>query len=597
MATTGDIWRSFFLLMFGSMAGAMVAMLFAKFLITEPLRKFAGRIDWRLRYLLECTLCLYGWPALYVAVLHEPRFLRWIFDARWEVWGVDFLWLPDKTLSFLILWFLGGLWYRLLYPFVERYAPKRHITRREPIFKRMAREVVEYDLLVVGGGVVGCAIVYVAAAFSNFKRICLIEANKGLAMVNSSPDSNAETLHNGSTESNMSLDYALTMRRAARRMAVFLERFAPHAFKRMHKMLIGVARGEVQRVVSRFEEFSPHYGDRLKLLRGIEIAEWEPKVMEGRRNPDEVVALLDPDGYAVDYQLTAKAFAERAREASATSGKTFDLFLGARARRIVKEGEWYRVVTKERVIRTRVLIVAAGPYSLVFAHALGLGRKFVMMMISGVFWVAREWARGKIYAFQPEGIPVARVHADAAVYNLLVTRLGPTAMLTPLMIKNLWRTFFHYLGTGIISFRATWAVVRVMLNIKFLKFEMQNALSYLPFSIGRYVFLTTAARHIFQAMQLCDLSFARGSGGIRPQLLNLETGKLEMGIGKVAGERILCVITPSPGASKSLDSAVEDVRWAVREMGGDCFFDEGKFLAEFGETGPLEDIKIRKEAA
>lgn len=595
MTTTEAFLWSISWFIFGPMAGAMLAQFMVRYVITEPIRKFAYRFGWGARYVLECVQCMYGWPALYITLFHEPIFLRWLLVARWEVWGVDVMWVPDKALSFLILWLLGVFWYKHTYPFVAAHAPKRRVARVEPLLKKKELPVEEYDLLIVGGGVVGCAIAYVAAAFSNFGRICLIESNKNFAMVNSSPDSNAETLHNGSTESNMTLAYALVMKRAARRMATFLERFAPHAFKKMHKILIGVGKKEIEKVEKRFAELSPHYAG-LKLLRGSEIAEFEPMVVKGRKNPDEIVALLDPDGHAVDYQMTAHAFAERANEESRASGKTLTFYLGTRVRKITKEGEWYRILTKQKVFRARVAIVAAGPYSLIFAHMLGLGKKYVMMPISGVFWLASGWARGKIYAFQPEGIPVARAHADAAVYNLGVTRLGPTAMLLPLMIKNLWRTFFHFLQTGILSGRAIWAILKIMSSRKFLRFEIMNALSYLPFSIGKRVFLHTAARHIFPSMRSDDLHFSKGSGGIRPQLLNLETGKLEMGLGKIAGECILCVVTPSPGASKSLDSAVEDVRWAVEQLGGSHAFYEELFKKEFGETEPFEPITIARAA-
>lgn len=586
MSTEAFLWNlSWFI--FGPMAGAMLAQCMVYYVITEPIRKSAYRLGWWARYLLECVQCMYGWPALYITFFHEPTFLRWLLGAHWEVSGVDIMWLPDKLVSFFILWLLGAFWYKHTYPFVAAHAPKRRVTKAEPILKKKELPVEEYDFLIVGGGVVGCAIAYVAAAFSSFGRICLLESNDNLAMVNSSPDSNAETLHNGSTESNMELSYALVMKRAARRMAIFLERYAPHAFKKMHKMLIGVGKKEIEKVEKRFAELSPYYTG-IMLLRGNEIAEVEPMVMRGRGNPDEIVALLDSDGHAVDYQMAARAFSGRAHEESKASGKIFNLYVGTRVRKIRKEKEFYRVLTKQKIFRARVVIVAAGPYSLIFAHALGLGKKYVMMPISGAFWLAYGWARGKIYAFQPEGIPVARVHADAAVYDLGVTRLGPTAMLLPLMIKNLWRTFFHFLQTGILSPRALWAIVKVMSNRKFLRFEIENALSSLPL-IGKKVFLQTAARHIFPSMRSSDLHFGEGTGGIRPQLLNLETGKLEMGLGKIAGQRILCVVTPSPGASKSLDSAVEDVRWAVAELGGDFSFFEEKFKEEFNETEPFSD--------
>lgn len=589
----GETGKALLLFLWVPLGMTVFAVLIAKTWFFEGIRNLAGRLPtvwgWDMgmgaRYLLECVFCLCGWQScivtarhtlpIFVSVLGSPHFGVWIF-------GYDWLEVFDFTLRWAMLWGICLIIYVPLWFFLDRIKPKRRINyRKEPLFKRKKLLVEEYDLLIVGGGVVGCAIAYVAAAFSNVKSIGLLEAQSDLATVNSNPDSNAETLHNGSTESNMVLEYALHMKRAARRMAKFLDKYAPHAFKRMHKMLLGVGCEEAKKVEARYEEFSSHY-EGLRLLRGNEITEFEPMVMKGRKSPDEAVALLDLDGRAVDYQLTAQALVDQARKEAAASGKTFNLSLNTLTKRITKEGEGYRVVTKDKIFRARLVFVAAGPYSILFAHRLGLGEKYSILPIAGDFWRAYGWAVGKIYAFQPPGVPVARAHADAAVYDPRITRLGPTAMIVPLMIKRHWKTFFHYLDTKILTVPALRAVAKNLTRRQFVKFEIVNALSYLPL-IGKWVFLRTAARHIFPTMRYRDLHFAKGSGGIRPQLLNLETGEMEMGIGKIEGPRILCIVTPSPGASKSLDSAIDDVRWGTRQFRGEFLFDETRFKEEFDE--------------
>ena len=65
-------------------------------------------------------------------------------------------------------------------------------------------------------------------------------------------------------------------------------------------------------------------------------------------------------------------------------------------------------------------------------------------------------------------------------------------------------------------------------------------------------------RKIVPSLKLNELQYARGIGGTRPQIVNNTTRKLEMGEAKLAGEKIIFNITPSPGASTCLGNAYSD---------------------------------------
>ena|SRR3989338_3159310 len=108
----------------------------------------------------------------------------------------------------------------------------------------------------------------------------------------------------------------------------------------------------------------------------------------------------------------------------------------------------------------------------------------------------------------------------------------------------------------------------VVMNGEFRRFALQNAMYSAPW-IGRRSFLENAARHIFPTMRLEDLEHAKGSGGIRPQLVDLKERKMIFEIGTVsAGRRVLCIVTPSPGATMALDGALEDfVPRALKAIG------------------------------
>ena len=185
--STEEIFRMFFLFLLGPMGGAMAAMLLVKFIITEPLRKLAQRAHWKLRYLLECVMCVYGWPAIFITFFYEPNFLRWLFNARWEIAGIDVMWPLNKALSCFILWYLGGVWYRFLYPFIERKAPKKRLILgpRKTGFLRKSRELHPeiYDVAIVGGGVTGTAQAYIFSRFMRgIAKVLLLEKNKDVAL-------------------------------------------------------------------------------------------------------------------------------------------------------------------------------------------------------------------------------------------------------------------------------------------------------------------------------------------------------------------------------------------------------------------------------
>jgi len=437
-----------------------------------------------------------------------------------------------------------------------------------------------YDVTIVGGGIMGSALAYSHIALTSVGSVLLLEKNNDLALVNSHPLNNAETLHDGATETNMALSYALIMKRDAGLMAAFLKKYGEGSYRKVSKGVVGIGAEEIKILEERFEEFKPHYST-LTFLRGAEIALWEPKIMEGRKNPGEVVAILEREAYSVDYQKAARAFVNRAKEEAVVSGKIFEVKLNIKAKDIKDRGEYFEIETNGGAFATKIVIFAAGPYSLIFAHKLGFGKKYSLVPIAGDFYTADHLVDSKVYTVQPKAIPVARVHADPAVYNPLETRLGPTAKILPFLERHHLITFFDFIRTGILSAAGIYSLTLALLKPEFRSFEFLNMLYQTPY-LGKWLFLKYAARHLFPALKYRDIRLAKGAGGIRPQMINLKTHVLEMGIGEIFGNKRSCfIVTPSPGASKALGTAIEIAKWSVKELGDRHGFDEKKFEEEF----------------
>ncbi len=444
-----------------------------------------------------------------------------------------------------------------------------------------------YDLVNIGGGVSGTALAYVTNSFTNIRSSALLEHYSAVAQVNSNRINNAQTLHKGDIETNFSLQKALEIKVSSDFLAQFLERYGEPGvtFARLHKMALGVGRSEVEFLRNRFLEFKPHFPD-LELFWREEIALVEPKVIEGRDPNVDIAALFSPNGHAVDYQKVSEIFLAQARRNAEVSGKVFDVRFNTKVLAITRHEGLYTVRTNRGDLNAKVVVCSAGPYSLLFAHRLKHpeAAKYCILPVAGNFYAAGYFLNGKVYPVQDPELPFSRVHADPAVDNPNETRFGPTIELLPLLERRHWWTFFDFLRVKLITWRGVWRLVKILSRKKMLKFAARNIVYKMPY-VGKFVFLG-AARNIIPTLRYRDLRFARGQGGIRPQLMNLESGKLEMGTAKFVGENIIFNVTPSPGASNCVGNGVEDARLLVQFLGHGYSFDEARFMRELGSFEP-----------
>ena len=176
----------------------------------------------------------------------------------------------------------------------------------------------QYDLLIVGSGVSGAALLYMTAKYTNIKRIGLIEKYSAPARVNSLSSNNSQTLHCGDIETNYTLDKALKVKRAASMLRNYAtaQPDIDHIIFKFPKMVLAVGEVECEQMRERFKIFSPHYPD-LKLLDKKTIAKIEPAVAlkDGRLREDEVLALGSTDEYtAVNFEALSCSFVRQAEK-------------------------------------------------------------------------------------------------------------------------------------------------------------------------------------------------------------------------------------------------------------------------------------------
>jgi malate dehydrogenase (quinone) len=93
-----------------------------------------------------------------------------------------------------------------------------------------------------------------------------------------------------------------------------------------------------------------------------------------------------------------------------------------------------------------------------------------------------------------------------------------------------------------------------------------------PF-LGKLVLLRKL-RLIIPTLRYSDLKRRKHAGGIRPQIVNMKTGELEMGDKTIVGDGVIFNTTPSPGASVCLANAKRDVEKIVQMLGPGYSFDK-----------------------
>src|SRR6056297_1257326 len=175
----------------------------------------------------------------------------------------------------------------------------------------------EYDLVIVGGGISGASLLYTVAKFTDVERVALVEKEAEIAAINSHHTNNSQTLHFGDIETNYTLEKAESVKEGAEMVAGYLETNDPdrELHSKRSKMVLAVGDEEVASLEERYHDEG--FGDLFPKLEAIdreEIAEIEPKIVEGRDPRDDLLALQTPDGYTVDYGELAKSFVDEVRD-------------------------------------------------------------------------------------------------------------------------------------------------------------------------------------------------------------------------------------------------------------------------------------------
>ena len=439
----------------------------------------------------------------------------------------------------------------------------------------MTEEISRYDVLIVGGGVVGTALLYTLSKYTDIKSIGLIEKYSDFGLVNSASYNNSQTLHFGDIETNYSIDKAKSVKTMADMVMKYLESEKNHPtgkkiFSKYSKMVLAVGANQVNELKQRYPAFSELF-PKLRMIKRDEIGKIEPRVLEGRDPGQEILALVTEDGYSVDYKRLCHSFVDN----SLMKNPELDIHLNTKLLKISKNGDQYSVMTSKGEFRSSVVIIAAGGHSLMIAKSLGYGKNLALLSMAGSFYTAPKVLNGKVYTIQVPKLPFAAIHGDPEVHNEQITRFGPTAKPIFQLERHNMSTFFEYWKTFGLGLSPILSLLRIISDKVLFSYIFFNFLYDLPF-IGKRLFIKEI-RKIVPSVKVSELKYAKGIGGTRPQIVNNTTRKLEMGEAKLNGDKIIFNITPSPGASTCLGNAYSDTQEVIKFLDNKFKFNKEAF--------------------
>lgn len=433
--------------------------------------------------------------------------------------------------------------------------------------------MAQYDVAIIGGGISGTALLYMLSRYTDLQRICIIEKYADFSQVNSHAKNNSQTLHCGDIETNYTLEKAKQVKQTAAMVvnyATSLDDFSRILFH-YPKMVLAVGKDECDSLRTRYQTFKPHFPN-MQLLESDAIAELEPALTDGRKQ--EIVAIAVTNEYsAVDYKALSLSFVEQA----AKQDNAIDTMLNTKVNKVETLDDGHRLYTSQGEIDARFVVVSAGGHSLLFAQKQGYGMEYSCLPVAGSFYYVPAILKGKVYTMQNEKLPFAAIHGDPDVLIDGKTRMGPTALIVPLLERYRLRTFFEYLK--VLHFdrhvlKVFWDLFKVS-DIR--NYMFKNVLFEIPL-IRKLLFLRDA-RKITPKLKLGDLQFARKVGGVRPVMIDKNNDRLLLGEAKInPGNGLIFNMTPSPGATSCLGNAEKDMRIIADYL--HCQVDEKALQAE-----------------
>ncbi len=452
-----------------------------------------------------------------------------------------------------------------------------------------------YEVLIVGAGISGAALAYELARYTDVKSIAILEKYEDVATLNTQGKANSQTIHFGDIETNYTVSKASITKQTAKMVEKYClqHKLENDVIFSHQKMALGVGDREVEFLLERYEEFKELFPN-LQIWDKEHLKTIEPKLVldeNGNERPETIVGVGSTGEWTtVDYGKMAKNLIKNAKKEPDT---TVDLFLNTQVTDIekIKDGG-YKVITKKEIFTADSVVVNAGAHSLFLAHRMGYGLDYATLPMAGSFYMTNQtMLNGKVYMVQNPKLPFAALHGDPDILEHGLTRFGPTALVLPKLERFKPGTYLDFWKT--LNFDANIVTIfyDLLKDSDIRNYIFRNFLFEVPY-FNKKLFVKDA-RKIVPSLCVDDIHYAKGFGGVRPQVLDKKERKLMLGEASInTGEGVIFNMTPSPGATSCLGNAKRDVINLCKYLGKS--FDKAKFEEELLETNLPQSVIDQK---
>ena len=436
-----------------------------------------------------------------------------------------------------------------------------------------------YDVIIVGGGIIGTSLLYTLANFSDIKKILLIEKNYDIALSTSSSRNNAQTLHVGDIETNYNLQKVIETKAASEMLLEYTKMLdkkkSSGTIFPVSKMVLGVGEEEVEAIEKRYDKKFLSLFDHIKKVQKKEIGKLEPAVVKGRDPREKIIGAYSPTGYMINFGKVARSFVDSSKN---KKDKEIDIHLNETAKKVSEKRNVYELITNKNIYAANFIVFATGGYSLYFAKSLLYAQDLSVLSVGGNFYYSKKVLNGKVYRVQKGNIPFAAVHGDPDIDYPNRSRFGPTIDIVPFLEKADLGTTFDYIKTAGLDKDAIESLLHIISDRDIIEIMAKNVAYSMP-ELGKFIFVKEEVNKIVPTLKHEDLVPDPNAGGIRPQIIDKKNKKLLLGEIEVKKDGLIFVMAPSPGASSCLKVALNDSLQITDYLGRK--FHKEKFLNMF----------------
>ncbi|HIM47243.1 MAG TPA: L-2-hydroxyglutarate oxidase [Dehalococcoidia bacterium] len=401
-------------------------------------------------------------------------------------------------------------------------------------------ESSQYDIVIIGGGILGLSTAMQLLERSPQWRVAVVEKEEELATHQTGH--NSGVMHSG-------IYYRPGSRKAQfcvaglNNMIKFCEENEIE-FQQCGKVIVALHESELGRLQDLYERGTANGVPDLEIVGPERLKEIEPHTAGVR-------ALWAPHTGIVDFTKVAAAFANKFHQAGG------DIFTGAAVKKITRSTGSVSLETTKGTLQAKYLINCAGLYADKVASMTGENVGVRIIPFRGEYYTLRQESHhlvsGLIYPVPDPQFPFLGVHFTRNIKGHV--EAGPNAVMALRREGYRKRDFSLGDSLGNLAYPGFWKMA-----LKYWKIGMGEVYR----SYSRRVFLRDLQR-LLPEIQNSDL--ASGGSGVRAQAVARDGSLLDDFSIIQSGDAIHVLNAPSPGATSSLAIGEHIAGLAIENFG------------------------------